>query len=161
MSGSGKGFCTALAMSDAITNLCAIAFDDELWRLEPFPFEKKKIHVAMRNGWAFKWRSRKKGMLHSPGKLLLMLDDDGAPKVDDLAKLENQAHSCVFSWTHFHDPQCFSWPNISLLHSHMYMGPKWCYKNDGIYLFHLHSSGTIYNYSDTNYPASIGSIRTT
>nr|GFA75400.1 dolichyl-phosphate beta-glucosyltransferase-like [Tanacetum cinerariifolium] len=29
-------------------------------------------------------------MLHSRGKLLLMLDADGATKVDDLAKLENQ-----------------------------------------------------------------------
>nr|GFA75401.1 dolichyl-phosphate beta-glucosyltransferase [Tanacetum cinerariifolium] len=32
----------------------------------------------------------RKGMLHSRGKLLLMLDADGATKVDDLAKLENQ-----------------------------------------------------------------------
>lgn len=32
----------------------------------------------------------KQGMLHSRGKLLLMLDADGATKVDDLAKLENQ-----------------------------------------------------------------------
>nr|GFB57220.1 dolichyl-phosphate beta-glucosyltransferase [Tanacetum cinerariifolium] len=32
----------------------------------------------------------KQGMLHSQGKLLLMLDADGAPKVDDVAKLEKQ-----------------------------------------------------------------------
>ncbi|XP_076903614.1 uncharacterized protein LOC143558716 [Bidens hawaiensis] len=32
----------------------------------------------------------RKGMLHSRGKLLLMLDADGATKVDDLEKLENQ-----------------------------------------------------------------------
>ncbi|GKD84701.1 hypothetical protein Tco_1355855, partial [Tanacetum coccineum] len=29
-------------------------------------------------------------MLHSRGKLLLVLAADGAPKVDDVAKLENQ-----------------------------------------------------------------------
>ncbi|GJX69298.1 Rop guanine nucleotide exchange factor 5 [Tanacetum coccineum] len=39
-SGSGKGVCTALAISNAITNLCATTFG-ELWRLEPFPFEKR------------------------------------------------------------------------------------------------------------------------
>lgn len=35
----------------------------------------------------------KQGMLHSRGELLLMLDADGATKVDDLEKLENQV--CV------------------------------------------------------------------
>ncbi|KAL6977363.1 dolichyl-phosphate beta-glucosyltransferase, partial [Sarracenia purpurea var. burkii] len=32
----------------------------------------------------------RKGMLHSRGELLLMLDADGATKVNDLEKLENQ-----------------------------------------------------------------------
>ena len=32
----------------------------------------------------------KQGMLHSCGELLLMLDADGATKVDDLEKLESQ-----------------------------------------------------------------------
>lgn len=32
-------------------------------------------------------------MLHSRGELLLMLDADGATKVDDLEKLENQIHA--------------------------------------------------------------------
>ncbi|GJZ08343.1 Rop guanine nucleotide exchange factor 5 [Tanacetum coccineum] len=40
MSGSGKGVCTALAISNAITNLCATAFG-QLWRLEPLSFEMK------------------------------------------------------------------------------------------------------------------------
>ncbi|KAI4306770.1 hypothetical protein L6164_030019 [Bauhinia variegata] len=40
MSGSGKGVCTALAISNAITNLCATVFG-QLWRLEPLPAEKK------------------------------------------------------------------------------------------------------------------------
>ncbi|KAJ8764100.1 hypothetical protein K2173_005005 [Erythroxylum novogranatense] len=40
MSGSGKGVCTALAISNAITNLCATIFG-QLWRLEPLPSEKK------------------------------------------------------------------------------------------------------------------------
>ncbi|MFS7928819.1 putative PRONE domain, Rop guanine nucleotide exchange factor [Helianthus anomalus] len=42
MSGSGKGVCTALAISNAITNLCATAFG-QLWRLEPLPCEKKHM----------------------------------------------------------------------------------------------------------------------
>ncbi|KAL8247742.1 hypothetical protein R6Q59_008958 [Mikania micrantha] len=42
MSGSGKGVCTALAISNAITNLCATAFG-QLWRLEPLSFEKKHM----------------------------------------------------------------------------------------------------------------------
>ncbi|KAF5752535.1 rop guanine nucleotide exchange factor 5 [Tripterygium wilfordii] len=42
MSGSGKGVCTALAISNAITNLCATIFGQQ-WRLEPLPFEKKSM----------------------------------------------------------------------------------------------------------------------
>ncbi|XP_023763769.1 rop guanine nucleotide exchange factor 5 [Lactuca sativa] len=42
MSGSGKGVCTALAISNAITNLCATAFG-QLWRLEPLPSDKKQM----------------------------------------------------------------------------------------------------------------------
>ncbi|KAE7996696.1 hypothetical protein FH972_001396 [Carpinus fangiana] len=42
MSGSGKGVCTALAISNAITNLCATIFG-QLWRLEPLPAEKKSM----------------------------------------------------------------------------------------------------------------------
>lgn len=40
MSGCGKGVSTALALSNAITNLCATLFG-QLWRLEPLPPEKK------------------------------------------------------------------------------------------------------------------------
>ncbi|CAL9094083.1 unnamed protein product [Musa acuminata var. zebrina] len=42
MSGCGKGVCTALAISNAITNLCATVFG-QLWRLEPLPPEKKSM----------------------------------------------------------------------------------------------------------------------
>ncbi|OVA15553.1 PRONE domain [Macleaya cordata] len=42
MSGCGKGVCTALAISNAITNLCATLFG-QLWRLEPVPPEKKSM----------------------------------------------------------------------------------------------------------------------
>lgn len=42
MSGSGKGVCSALAVSNAITNLCATAFG-QLWRLEPLQSEKKQM----------------------------------------------------------------------------------------------------------------------
>ncbi|XP_040380114.1 rop guanine nucleotide exchange factor 7 [Oryza brachyantha] len=42
MSGGGKGVCTALAISNAITNLCATIFG-QLWRLEPLLPEKKTM----------------------------------------------------------------------------------------------------------------------
>ncbi|CAI0443394.1 unnamed protein product [Linum tenue] len=41
MSGSGRG-CTAMAISNAITNLCATVFG-QLWRLEPISPEKKSL----------------------------------------------------------------------------------------------------------------------
>ncbi|KAI8025338.1 Rop guanine nucleotide exchange factor 1 [Camellia lanceoleosa] len=40
MSGAGKGVCTALATSNAITNLSATVFG-EIWRLEPLASQKK------------------------------------------------------------------------------------------------------------------------
>ncbi|KAM7526404.1 hypothetical protein LguiA_016306 [Lonicera macranthoides] len=40
MSGCGNGVCTALAISNAITNLCATLFG-QIWRLEPLAPEKK------------------------------------------------------------------------------------------------------------------------
>uniref|UniRef100_A0A0D9XG88 PRONE domain-containing protein n=1 Tax=Leersia perrieri TaxID=77586 RepID=A0A0D9XG88_9ORYZ len=42
MSGSGKGVCTALAISNAITNLSATVFG-ELWRLEPLAAARKAM----------------------------------------------------------------------------------------------------------------------
>ncbi|KAL3640684.1 Rop guanine nucleotide exchange factor 7 [Castilleja foliolosa] len=42
MSGSGNGVCTALALSNAITNLCATLFG-QVWRLEPLKPEKKSM----------------------------------------------------------------------------------------------------------------------
>ncbi|KAJ6986310.1 rop guanine nucleotide exchange factor 7-like [Populus alba x Populus x berolinensis] len=42
MSGGGKGVCTALAISNAITNLSATVFG-ELWRLEPLLPQKKSM----------------------------------------------------------------------------------------------------------------------
>ncbi|KAM3738051.1 hypothetical protein ACB098_09G103800 [Castanea mollissima] len=42
MSGCGNGVCTALAISNAITNLCATLFG-QLWRLEPLSPEKKAM----------------------------------------------------------------------------------------------------------------------
>lgn len=42
MSGGGKGVCTALAISNAITNLSASVFG-ELWRLEPLAPPKKSM----------------------------------------------------------------------------------------------------------------------
>ncbi|KAK9283117.1 hypothetical protein L1049_011348 [Liquidambar formosana] len=43
----------------------------------------------------------RKGMLHSRGELLLMLDADGATKVDDLEKLEKQIHAVARKELHF------------------------------------------------------------
>ncbi|XP_057501148.1 rop guanine nucleotide exchange factor 1-like isoform X2 [Actinidia eriantha] len=42
MSGGGKGVCTALAISNAITNLSVTVFW-ELWRLEPFALQTKAM----------------------------------------------------------------------------------------------------------------------
>lgn len=42
MSGGGKGVCSALAISNAITNLSASVFG-ELWRLEPLASQKKTM----------------------------------------------------------------------------------------------------------------------
>ncbi|XP_077231515.1 rop guanine nucleotide exchange factor 1-like [Tasmannia lanceolata] len=42
MSGGGKGVCTALAISNAITNLSATVFG-ELWRLEPLAPQKQAL----------------------------------------------------------------------------------------------------------------------
>ncbi|KAI3801273.1 hypothetical protein L1987_29377 [Smallanthus sonchifolius] len=42
MSGCGNGVCTALAISNAITNLCATLFG-QIWRLEPLCLEKKSM----------------------------------------------------------------------------------------------------------------------
>ncbi|KAI3470709.1 hypothetical protein Pfo_027372 [Paulownia fortunei] len=45
----------------------------------------------------------RKGMLHSRGELLLMLDADGATKVSDLEKLENQIHAVAVKERKFGD----------------------------------------------------------
>lgn len=42
MSGCGNGVCTALAISNAITNLCGSVFG-QLWRLEPLEAERKAM----------------------------------------------------------------------------------------------------------------------
>ncbi|XP_047316454.1 rop guanine nucleotide exchange factor 7-like isoform X2 [Impatiens glandulifera] len=42
MSGNGNGVCTALAISNAITNLCATLFG-QIWKLQPLPIEKRSM----------------------------------------------------------------------------------------------------------------------
>ncbi|CAK9224339.1 unnamed protein product [Sphagnum troendelagicum] len=42
MSGGAKGVCTAMAISNAITNLSASIFG-QLWKLEPFPAERRTV----------------------------------------------------------------------------------------------------------------------
>ncbi|KAL0844596.1 hypothetical protein Bca101_017842 [Brassica carinata] len=46
----------------------------------------------------------RKGMMHARGELLLMLDADGATKVTDLEKLENQIHAVAREESSIRDP---------------------------------------------------------
>ncbi|XP_022765169.1 dolichyl-phosphate beta-glucosyltransferase-like [Durio zibethinus] len=61
-----------------------------------FDFVKKygvdNVRVILLGKNHGKGEAIRKGMLHSRGELLLMLDADGATKVTDLEKLENQIH---------------------------------------------------------------------
>lgn len=58
----------------------------------------------------------KQGMLHSRGELLLMLDADGATKVTDLEKLENQV--CKRLITQFEDVVWYWLSNVFVLQIH-------------------------------------------
>ncbi|KAL1101851.1 hypothetical protein V6Z11_D05G324500 [Gossypium hirsutum] len=64
-----------------------------------FDFVKKygvdNVRVILLGKNHGKGEAIRKGMLHSCGELLLMLDADGATKVTDLEKLENQIHAIV------------------------------------------------------------------
>lgn len=54
--------------------------------------------------------------MHSRGELLLMLDADGATKISDLEKLENQVHMpyyCLYFLLHFSSGS--SWKYIVLI----------------------------------------------
>ncbi|KAM7272120.1 hypothetical protein ACFE04_031334 [Oxalis oulophora] len=62
-----------------------------------FEFVKKytvdNVRVILLGRNHGKGEAIRKGMLHSRGELLLMLDADGATKVSDLEKLENEIHT--------------------------------------------------------------------
>ncbi|KAL4332451.1 hypothetical protein GQ457_07G018160 [Hibiscus cannabinus] len=62
-----------------------------------FDFVKKygvnNVRVILLGKNHGKGEAIRKGMIHSRGELLLMLDADGATKVTDLEKLENQIHA--------------------------------------------------------------------
>ncbi|KAG2723744.1 hypothetical protein I3843_02G160600 [Carya illinoinensis] len=62
-----------------------------------FDFVRKytvdKVRVILLGRNHGKGEAIRKGMLHSRGELLLMLDADGATKVNDLEKLEDQIHA--------------------------------------------------------------------
>ncbi|KAH6802932.1 Nucleotide-diphospho-sugar transferases superfamily protein [Perilla frutescens var. frutescens] len=64
-----------------------VAFDF----VKRYTVENVRIVLLGRNHG--KGEAIRKGMLHSRGELLLMLDADGATKVSDLEKLENQIHA--------------------------------------------------------------------
>ncbi|VFQ88390.1 unnamed protein product [Cuscuta campestris] len=63
-------------------------------KTEAFKFVKKhtveNVRVVLLGRNHGKGEAIRKGMLHSRGELLLMLDADGATKIEDLEKLENQ-----------------------------------------------------------------------
>ncbi|XAR72017.1 Dolichyl-phosphate beta-glucosyltransferase [Bertholletia excelsa] len=59
--------------------------------VKKFSVEYVRVVLLERNQG--KGEAIRKGMLHSRGELLLMLDADGATKVNDLEKLENQIHA--------------------------------------------------------------------
>ncbi|RAL51249.1 hypothetical protein DM860_010751 [Cuscuta australis] len=63
-------------------------------KTEAFKFVKKhtveNVRVILLGRNHGKGEAIRKGMLHSRGELLLMLDADGATKIEDLEKLENQ-----------------------------------------------------------------------
>ncbi|KAG6734809.1 hypothetical protein I3842_01G288800 [Carya illinoinensis] len=56
-----------------------------------YTIDKVRLILLGRNHG--KGEAIRKGMLHSRGELLLMLDADGATKVNDLEKLENEIHA--------------------------------------------------------------------
>ncbi|KAK5833171.1 uncharacterized protein LOC108450500 [Gossypium arboreum] len=66
-------------------------------KIVAFDFVKKygvdNVRVILLGKNHGKGEAIRKGMLHSRGELLLMLDADGATKVTDLEKLENQIHA--------------------------------------------------------------------
>ncbi|XP_021296109.1 dolichyl-phosphate beta-glucosyltransferase [Herrania umbratica] len=72
-----------------------------------FDFVKKygvdNVRVILLGKNHGKGEAIRKGMLHSRGELLLMLDADGATKVTDLEKLENQIHVVARKDTHRED----------------------------------------------------------
>ncbi|XP_047333161.1 dolichyl-phosphate beta-glucosyltransferase [Impatiens glandulifera] len=69
---------------------------DETKRVS-FEFVRKykvdNVRVILLGKNCGKGEAIRKGMLHSRGELLLMLDADGATKLTDLEKLENQIHA--------------------------------------------------------------------
>uniref|UniRef100_A0A6N2LPK9 dolichyl-phosphate beta-glucosyltransferase n=1 Tax=Salix viminalis TaxID=40686 RepID=A0A6N2LPK9_SALVM len=70
---------------------------DDATKQVAFDFVKKytvdNVRVILLGRNHGKGEAIRKGMLHSRGELLLMLDADGATKVTDLEKLENQIHA--------------------------------------------------------------------
>ncbi|KAL6523811.1 hypothetical protein OROHE_016349 [Orobanche hederae] len=69
--------------------------------VERYMVENVRVILLGRNHG--KGEAIKKGMLHSRGELLLMLDADGATKVSDLEKLENQIHALAVEERGFGD----------------------------------------------------------
>ncbi|GMI69710.1 hypothetical protein like AT2G39630 [Hibiscus trionum] len=75
-----------------------VAFDF----VKKYGFDNVRVILLGKNHG--KGEATRKGMLHSRGELLLMLDADGATKVTDLEKLENQICAVVRKENRTRDP---------------------------------------------------------
>ncbi|KAK6122103.1 hypothetical protein DH2020_044154 [Rehmannia glutinosa] len=97
----GMGLETTVAVvivdDGSVDGTKKVAFDF----VKRYTVENVRVVLLGRNHG--KGEAIRKGMLHSRGELLLMLDADGATKVTDLEKLENQIHAVAIKERKFGD----------------------------------------------------------
>ncbi|RVW49519.1 Dolichyl-phosphate beta-glucosyltransferase [Vitis vinifera] len=103
-------FSTSLTYTGACVLVQVVIVDDgsaDGTNRVAFDFVKKytidNVRVILLGRNYGKGEAIRQGMLHSRGELLLMLDADGATKVTDLEKLENQIHVVAMKEIQFGD----------------------------------------------------------